>query len=301
MNTNQEPLLWALWHPHQGLWNWTLLDGLQKLKPIAPAYRLISTAIVHLDTAFLFLRALVARVSLLGASYLFRKAHVPDDVSILYLDAGTHREGRELSLVVDELLPKICNNYQAYGFEANEKSFRHVAKLNVGKDNVQLIHKALVRNLPDSGTIRLYNDMVSGLGDSVYRRTAQYEDVQCMRLSDFFREIVLSEGNIIVLLRMNIEGSEYDVIQDLVENRLSNFVDGYFGMWDDTSKIDIQRDAEFRAFLASHQIHPFTFNGRDLNWPVRRQCIEYHLHTRIFLALRKFQRRQLGSSGIRSI
>ena len=192
-------------------------------------------------------------------------------------------------LVVDEILPPICNNFEAYGFEANQESFEQVAKKFTDRNNVQLAHKALVHNPPSNGKIKLYKDMESGLGDSIYRHTTQYEEVECIRLSDFLIENRLIEDNRIVILRMNIEGAEYDVIQDLVDNELNNCVDGYFGMWDDVSKIDIKRDAEFRSFLGKHQIHPFTFNGRDLHWSFRRKCIVYHMHTRIMQGLRKLQ------------
>ncbi|MDJ0799802.1 MAG: FkbM family methyltransferase [Calothrix sp. MO_167.B12] len=265
------------------------MGGLQKVMPIVPIYKIMCLAIVLLDTFILFLRAFITRVSLLGISNIFHQARVPDNISILYLDVGTHKEGSELLLVVDEILPPICNNFEAYGFEANQESFEQIAKKFADRENVQLIHKALVHNLPSNGKIKLYKDMGSGLADSIYRHTTQYEEVECMRLSDFLIESRLIKDNRIVLLRMNIEGAEYDVIQDLVENKLNNCIDGYFGMWDDVSKIDIGRDAEFRTFLAKHQINSFTFNGRDLYWSFRRKCIVYHMHTRIMQGLRKLQ------------
>ena len=36
---------------------------------------------------------------------------------------------------------------------------------------------------------------------------------------------------------------------DLVNSGLAGYIDGYYGMWDDISKIDKQRDDAFRAFL----------------------------------------------------
>lgn len=290
MSQNKQPLLWMLWHPHQGLWNWKLVNGIRRVVPIAAIHRAIFLAIIHLDTFILFLRAIATRVSLMGLSKIFHKARVPDDISILYLDIGTHKEGAELFFVVDKILPLVCNNFEAYGFEASQESFEKVAKRFTDKENVQLIHKALTHILPNNGKIKIFKDMSSGVGDSIYRQTAQYEEVEAMRLSDFLIENHLVKDNSIVLLRMNIEGAEYDVIQDLVENQLANYIDGYFGMWDDVSKIDIERDAEFRTFLAKHQIHTFTFNGRDLSRRLRRKCIVYHIHTRIMQKLHELQR-----------
>ena len=260
---------------------------MQYVVPIASIQRTIRLALIHLDTFILLLRALSARISVLGLSKLFHKAQVPDDISILYLDLGTHKEGAELFFVVDEILPPVCHNVEAYGFEASQASFEHVAKKCADRGDVELMHKALVHVLPGTGTIKLFKGMRSGLGDSLYRQTDQYEEVDAMRLSDFLIERFLVKANTIVLLRMNIEGAEYEVLQDLVAHQLAHAIDGYFGMWDDLYKIDSERDAEFRAFLARHQIRPFTFNGRDLRHPLRRKCIAYHMHTRIMQRLRR--------------
>ena len=86
---------------------------------------------------------------------------------------------------------------------------------------------------------------------------------------------------------MNIEGAEYDVIKDLVHSGLSERMDGFFGMWDDLSKIDIERDDDFRAFLLRNRIQTFPFNGRDLEHAFRKKCILYHVHTCILKALSK--------------
>jgi FkbM family methyltransferase len=290
LSKNRKPILRTLWDPHQGLWNSTLVGGLRKVMPITVIHRVMCRATIFLDTFILFVWAFFIRVSSLGISSIFRQARVPDDISILYLDIGTHKEGAELLLIVDELLPPICNNFEAYGFEANQESFEQVTKKFIDRGNVQLIHKALVCNLPSNGKIKLYKNGKDGLGDSIYRHATQYEEVECKRLSDFLIESHLIKENRIIILRMNIEGAEYDVLQDLVENELDNCIDGYFGMWDDISKIDSERDAEFRIFLAKHQIHTFTFNGRDLVWSFRKKCIAYHLHTQIMKGLRKLNK-----------
>lgn len=289
MTQNKNPLSWVLWHPHQGLWNRTLINAIRKIIPVAPIHKGICFAIIHLDTFILFLRAIATRVSLLGLLKIFSKAWVPDDISILYLDLGTHKVGAELSFVVDHILPPACSNFEAFGFEASQESFEQVAKKFADRENVKLIHKALSHILPSNGKIKLFKDMSNGIENSIYRQTARYEEVEAIRLSDFLIENRLVTDNRIILLRMNVEGAEYDVIKDLVEHELAHNISGYFGMWDDVSKIDIGRDAEFRTFLAKHRIDTFPFNGRDLRRVLRRKCIAYHMHTRIMQGLRELQ------------
>lgn len=282
---------WMLWHPHQRLWNWGLVGAIRKIIPQSALNEPIIGMIVLIDTLLLLLHALKRRLSLLGLTTVFTKARVPDDVSVLYLDLGTHREGAELALMIDSILPKICDKFEAYGFEANEETFQQVNKKFLQKASVGLVHKALCNTIPVNGKIRLYHNGPGGLGDSVYRQSDSYEDVDAIRLSGWLRENNLALEDRICLLRMNIEGAEYDVIEDLVENGLARLVDGYYGMWDDICKIDRQRDDRFRAFISENDIRPFTFNGRDIRWRIRIMCTEYDVNTSILSGLRKLERK----------
>ena len=289
MRQNKQPVLWVLWHPHQGLWNWTLLGLVQRVIPIASIHKTLNVWIIHLDTLILLLRAIAIRVSLFGPLKVITKARVPDWVSILYLDLGTHKNGAELSMVVDEILPFVCKNFMAYGFEASHRSFQEVAEKFSDRQNVHLINTALIHAIPESGKITLFEDMGSGIGDSIYRHSDRGKEVEAMRLSDFLTERHLVRDGQIILLRMNIEGAEFDVLRDLVETGLSSRIDGYFGMWDDVNNIDLTRGTDFRSFLSKHQIRTFTFNARDLKWRLRRKWIRYHVHTRIMHGLRRLQ------------
>lgn len=289
MNKNTRPYLWVLWHPHQGLWNWELTRKLREFIPRERVYKGLYNLIVHIDSFILLTQAVSHRLFSLGITKIFSKAKVPDHLSILYLDLGTHKHGNELKHVINKVLPVVSKNYKAYAFEADTDSFEIVTKEFSAIKNIELINKALVYSVPPSGRIRLFKDKWSGLGNSIYRQATQYDDVACCRLSDFLVDKQLLEDNQIILLRMNIEGAEYDVVKDLVEKNLNHRIDGYFGMWDDVSKIDLERDNEFRKFLRNNQIHTFTFNGRDLPWRLRMKAIDYQLHTRIMVCLIKQQ------------
>ncbi|MFB0565321.1 MAG: FkbM family methyltransferase [Candidatus Aminicenantaceae bacterium] len=284
-----------LWHPHQGLWNWALLGAIRKIVPLSPIYIPIFTLIAYLDSAILFLRALLRRVSQVGFTKIFSKVRIPDDASILYLDLGTHKEGNELALMVERILPRLCKKFESYGFEASRESFDQVKAKFANKKNVDLINKALCYVLPPEGKIKLFKDIKrEGVGDSLYKPTEHYEKIEAMRLSDWLRESNIDLQNRICLLRMNIEGSEYDVIKDLVERGLAKHIDGYYGMWDDVSKIDKKRGEEFLAYLEENKIYNFTFNIRDMEWPVRIRCIEYDIGTSVQAGLNRIKRRVEG-------
>lgn len=284
-------LLRLLWHPHQGLWNWTLLRLITWTLPDRPFRRAIIGTIIGVDTSLLWLRALARRVKKVGIAGLFSKTRVPHGRPVLYFDLGLHKEARELSLMISKVLPGLCDDYRAYGFEASTDFFNQARQSLGEKDNLHLTNAALCGTVPAGGSIKLYKGGGDGLGSSVYRDTlGDYEEVQAVRFSDWIKGHDLDLKTSICLLRMNIEGSERDVLEDLADSGLAQHIDGYFGMWDDLSKIDRNRDDEFRAFLMRHRIHPFTFNGRDLWYPFRIAAIEYDIATAVQAGIKRLNR-----------
>ena len=290
MTRNGRRSLWKLWHPHQRLWNWDLIGIVKKRVPIAPINKALARGIILADTSLLFLRALSRRIFRVGPRKLFAKAKIPSDLTLFYFDLGTHEDGKELAHMVNQVLPRRGGNFKAYGFEANSDSYQQAKTKFAGKQNVKMVHAALCAEDPSSGKIRLYK-MSGGMGDSIYRPTDSYEEVDATRFTTWLSDNRIVLDHNICLLRMNIEGAEYDVIKDLVDAGMANNIDGYYGMWDDLSKIDVDRDDEFRAFLSRNRISPCTFNGRDMNLPLRQKCIDYDIDTSILTKLKKLGRR----------
>ncbi len=287
MNQQPKPLSWQLWHPHQALWNWDLLKVIRNAVRFEIVYKVIAGIIIVVDTIILYMRAMVRRVARRGLTSLFFTPAIPENISIIYFDLGTHKEAKELVLMVDKILPHICQKFNCYAFEACQESFEKAQEILANRENVKLINKALCYQIPIDGKIRLYKDKKVGLGNSLYRQSETYEETEATRLSDWLHQNNIDLQNYICLLRMNIEGAEYEVLQDLVNSGLAKYIDGYYGMWDDLSKINRQRDEEFRAFLSDHQIDSVTFNGRDLNWFFRIKCIEYDINTSVQVGLQR--------------
>ena len=288
-----------LWHPYQRLWNWRLVGAVRSAFPDSLLGRLAVKSIILLDTLLLGLRALARRVSRTGFRSLIGTPRVPPDIPVLYFDLGTHRKARELSFMVYKVLPTVCDRFTAYGFEAFRPFWEEAREQFTDRPDVRLINGALCHfAMPLSGTIKLYKVQADGLGASIYREgEAEYEEVAAMRFSDWLRDNDMTLRTSICLLRMNIEGAEFDVIQDLVDHGLAEFIDGYYGMWDDTSKIDPRRGEELRALLTANKIAPFTFNGRDLRFAARKQCIAYDVFTSIQAGARRI--RAAGLPGAR--
>jgi hypothetical protein len=270
----------VLWHPQQRLWNRRLVGRLRELLPWRPVFQAAVGAVAAADTVLLAGRAVGRRLADGDGRGRPARPRLAGDTPIYYFDLGTHREAAELTYMLRRVLPRLTTNYRAFGFEASRDLLEEARARLADDPHVSFVHAAVCRVPPASGTIRLYTGPRDGLGNSLYRpQFGGYEDVPALRFSDWVKRQDLDLEHGISLLRMNIEGAEPDVIADLVDSGLAGCIDGFFGMWDDLSKIDPEADADFRSLLARHGIEPFTFNGRDLRVPLRMGAVEYDIRT----------------------
>jgi len=284
---NAKRLRAVLWHPYKGFWNKAVLNV--ATRPTKALNHLVVASIVASDTAVLFARAVVRRARLAGWQAVLAPVRVPADVRVLYLDVGTHRAGAELRWMAERVLPRCVGYFEAYGFEPSGRSFEAASKALAHLPQVHMVRAALVQEVPAGGTVRLHTSRHS-LRDSIHRVGDSYEEVEAHRLSDWLPAHGIDLERTVCLLRMNIEGAEFDVLTDLVEQGLADKVDGYYGMWDDLLKFDPERDRRFRHYLRRHGIRSLTFNGRDMDWAIRRRCIRYDVHTSLLAGLRRIGR-----------
>src|SRR5262249_54475517 len=151
-----------------------------------------------------------------------------------------------------------------------------------------LFNYALVGPEHQGNTATLRLDGKKRLANSLFPvRGEETITVPAIRLSHLIRENDIASPGDIVILRMNIEGAEMQVIEDLVEAGMIGMFDGFYGMWDDLYKIDPGLDAKFRALLKREKIRTLTFNDRDtssLAGPARKNVIRYDIETSIYRA-----------------
>lgn len=161
---------------------------------------------------------------------------------IRYFDFGLHK-GTELKWM-QELLPKITNSYEIFGFEACKKYYdlvRGEKLFPIDKVRTKLYHLAISSKNED---IKLYHHNNS-VGHSIYDskkgvNKESYEIVTGMKFSSWLvREgINLNENGIVNIIRVNIEGAEYDLFNDLIENNLHTKIHLFCGDGKDTAKIE---------------------------------------------------------------
>ncbi len=209
----------------------------------------------------------------LGPRAVVRPPRLPERV--LYLDCGVHRDGQQIQATARWFGRRL----HIIAFEANPKHYAAATKSLAGIAHLDLRNEALVGHRFSDPVVRLYMAGGNGTGDSLFsERGETYEEVRASHLSEILQEEPIADSAPI-LIRMNIEGAEIFVIEDLVQADMADRIAGFYGMWDDLSKIDYVRDAAFRKLLHDKGIATVTFNDRDMGHRLREWSIRYDMVT----------------------
>jgi hypothetical protein len=214
---------------------------------------------------------------------------------VLYVDCGVHKRGEQLVAMHEWFGHR--RDLRLLGFEASATHCRDAAAHLAALPHLDLRQLALIGPDAPPGPVKLYTGSRDGKADSLYADgRAQFDVVPAERLSDVLRRDYGDDlERAPVLLRMNIEGSEYDVVDDLVRSGLQRDIDGWFGMWDDVAKLDPEKDREFRRRLREARIATVTFNDRDLGHPLRRRAIRLALDAAVRRGERAKPRAKAGA------
>jgi len=276
-----------LWNPHQKLWNARLIRQINSYTWNKEIKDRIVSNIIFLDTLIWRLKTWIKFFSIKTlAGY--------EHFTLNYFDLGTHRNARELIFFVNDVLQHFNCDCNIYAFEACRSFFEEAKEKTIEIKNIRFFNLALCNDFPDSGKIRLYYFGENGLGNSIYRfNDHTFEDVDAKKISDVIRENNISLENSVNILRMNIEGAEFDVITDLINSDLIKYFHGLYGMWDDIWKIDPQKDIEFRKMLDKAKIRTFPFNGRDMDRIIRLKMIKENMTKMIIHEIKKMQKLHL--------
>lgn len=272
------------WHPHQKLWNVNLIRFLHKVSKNQKLKEKILAGVIFLDTVIWMLKT--------RFKHLFHSNDFQSKKFVLnYFDLGTHREANELLLFMNHVLPEFNCTCNVFAFEACPTFYEEAVKRVGNISDIKFFNVALCDLVPENGKIRLYYFGKDGLGNSIYRKNGQqYEDVRAMKLTDIIKEQNIPLEGAVNILRMNIEGAEFDVISDLRKHGLIRFFNGFYGMWDDVWKINPTKDIEFRRLLKKEKISSFPFNGRDLHNEFRKKVILDNLKRTISGAAKKIMK-----------
>jgi len=178
-------------------------------------------------------------------------------MKVNYFDLGLYK-GVELGWMVNEIFPNLdIQDYNAYGFEANPQLCENVCSQFKGKDKVKIYNYAINK---ENKPLKLY------LGDSlecssIYDTNKninrdQSFDVSGVKFSSWLKENVEEFENSFNIIRVNIEGAEWDLMNDLDENNLIGCFNIYCGSFNDVKKVGElhQHLKEYRRIFKKNNI-----------------------------------------------
>jgi FkbM family methyltransferase len=184
-------------------------------------------------------------------------------MKVNYFDLGSC-EGVELLWMAGQILPSLkVENFSIYGFEASKPyadGLKSRFKLN---PNITICHKAISDTEEE---IRLYHAS-NGLGHSIFSTKNnvskdRFERVESIRFSKWIEENNIDLESSFNIMKVNIEGAEWHLFRDLIENDLVKHFDIFCGAGHDIEKIEelSPHVEEYYSLLEENNIQTHRFS-----------------------------------------
>lgn len=182
-------------------------------------------------------------------------------MKIYYYDFGLWK-GTEIHWMVNDVFPKLnITDYQIYGFEACKKYADRLSAIYANNNRVKIINKAVVDK---PRKVKLYHAQ-NQVGHSVFSTkrnvSDQFEEVDGIVFSDWIKENVKAHKVAFNILKVNIEGAEWFLFNDLVNSGVHQHIDVYCGQGHDVEKVselEDKVDAYYRL-LRENDINLYRF------------------------------------------
>lgn len=166
-------------------------------------------------------------------------------IDVLFIDCGSHRDAKEI-----DMMTEVCRslNLQSamYAIEPNPTyTYGLIEKFR--KTNVIVLPIAVSCH---TGIEKLYNSKSSnGHGSSLFdsKNNVDIDDywsVQTIRISSLVHTLKELHQPKIIVLKYNIEGSEWSIINDLIDTDTHIDIDIFCGAPCDMHKVDSLRDLQ---------------------------------------------------------
>jgi len=143
-------------------------------------------------------------------------------MKINYFDLGLHKDAAEVDMFIS-ICDKNRLDYTVYGFEAHPEYCADLVEKYADNEKVNIFNKAISNK---NGTIDLYiAEKNEGEGNSIFKtknnvNPKNFITVESILFSDWIKKNVPgfeTENNI---LRFNIEGAEWYLVNDLNDNNM---------------------------------------------------------------------------------
>jgi len=160
---------------------------------------------------------------------------------VTYIDIGLHKEANEIDMFLEAAKGL---DVKVYGIEAHPG---YIDQLKENHPQAKILNYAINKT---ERLLPLYlSESSDGHGNSIFpdknNVTTDFVKVQGVKLSTLIerKEIVLSDFNV---LRYNIEGAEWHLLNDLIENELWNKFNILSGARSDMHKVTHLKDKKWQ-------------------------------------------------------
>lgn len=168
-----------------------------------------------------------------------------------YIDLGTHK-GQEIDMLLDQIVDMpALESIRIYGVDANPEMIEHISGRFTDRANIVFgfFNFAIAS---DSGETPLYRHSANDVGDSIYPTkkgvTEDHVMVPKQRFSRWLLENVDLREPSVNVLKVNIEGAEWDLVNDLEQAELFPAFDIYLAsMGGEKAYNDISKCSELSA------------------------------------------------------
>lgn len=158
-------------------------------------------------------------------------------MKVYYYDFGLWK-GTEIHWMVNHVFPALnITDYKIYGFDACKQYADRLTNVYRDNDRVTIINKAVV---DEPRMVKLYH-AANHVGHSVFSTkrnvSENYEEVEGIVFSDWLKKNVKGYQMAFNILKVNIEGAEWYLFNDLVKSGVHENIDVYCGQGHDVEKV----------------------------------------------------------------
>lgn len=171
-------------------------------------------------------------------------------IKINYFDLGLHKDAKEIDLFLS-----ICEQhnfkYNIYGFEAHPEYCKILEIKYKDDKNIQIINKAISNK---NGNEKLYlNTTFGGEGNSIFKTKNnvikdKFIVVESILFSEWIEANIPNFKNENNILRFNIEGAEWYLMNDLNKNGMLKFFKIFLG-----SHLDMNKVSELKEKIKEYE------------------------------------------------
>jgi FkbM family methyltransferase len=152
-------------------------------------------------------------------------------------------------------------NYKCYGFEASKQFADINEDMYRRNDDVTIIQKAISDT--HNGTTKLYymnpeiqpGQVGMSIFESKIDASEDYEEVETIKFSEWLTENVPTYQEDFNILKVNIEGAEYHLFKDMVDNDILKYFPTIIGAGHDVEKVSELDSNEYWKLIKDNNIN----------------------------------------------